>query len=426
MAFNLKLWPLIVLLPAAAFRIYVWENTQPVVVGRSDTYMQSATELREHGSYSGAETFRRTPTYPVFLAGALGVSRGNLRGVTLIQHLLGLATAAIMMRLALMLWSSPAAAMAAGALLAFHPKVMLYERSIESELLSVFLLSLTLLLVVKEVVSKLPRSRPLFAAGVIGGTAALARPELAVCMIIFPLFIATGRGWLKPAAYFFLPFAVLVTGWMFRNLMVFNSFTLSPMGAITSLQTSGPLIDWEAPTHREFKKIYSELVRANGGGHHGGVVNTAIRVMAGENSPKEKFTGALIEAAELGKETAFRHPLRYLWATRYNFRDFFGSIGSFSVTENGVEREADLWFPQKHLLALALLGLLAAAFSARSNGLLFLSVTALVIIAGSCIVEQGISRRSLVVVPLLSLFASYLCVSVGSLFFKLRKSAVRN
>ncbi|OGR42983.1 MAG: hypothetical protein A2X35_04455 [Elusimicrobia bacterium GWA2_61_42] len=423
MAFNLKLWPLIVLLPAAAFRIHVWVNTQPIVVGRSDTYMQPAAELLEHGSYSGAETFRRTPTYPVFLAGTLGVSRGNLRSVTLIQHLLGLATAAILMRLGVLLWGSRAAAMAAGALLAFHPKFILYERSIESELLAVFLLSLTLLLVVKEAASKLPGSRPLFAAGVIGGAAALARPELAVCMIIFPLFVSTGRGWLKPAAYFFLPFAVLVAGWMFRNLMVFDSFTLSPMGAITSLQTSGPLIDWEAPTHREFKKIYSELVKANGGSHRGGVVNTAIRVMAGENGSKEKFTGALIEAAELGKETAFRHPLRYLWATRSNFWDFFGSIGGFYVTENGEEREANLWFPQKHLLALALLGLLAAAFSARSKGLLLLSVTALVITAGSCVVEPGISRRSLVVVPLLSLFASYLCVAAGPLFSKLRKPA---
>lgn len=402
-----RFWPLLILLPAAAFKFHVWTNTQPRVIARSSTYLQPATELLERGSYSGVETLRRTPSYPLFLALTLGISGGNLRAVTLIQHMLGLAIAFVMMRMALLLWDSRAAAIAVTLLISFHPNLVFYENSIESELLSVFLLSAMLLPLTKAIVSGEAELHSMCAAGLLGGAAALGRPELAVCAVIPPPFLMHKKGGWKPAACFFLSFTAPLAIWMYRNLAVFDYFALTPMGAVTSLQTSGPMIDWDAPTHREFKKMYAELLKKNGGSHLT-VVNDTIGRLG--RDPDFKTKRALIEAAKLGAETTLKHPLKYLWATRVNFLYFMRSIGRRPEQPAPVPQEPRrLGFHERHLLYLSLLGLAAASWSARSAGILFLFLSALGIMTANCVADMGTVRRSLAIIPILALFASYLC-----------------
>lgn len=381
-------WPLLVLVPAAFFKVYCWTNDRPDITGRYDSYMESARAITGSRPYSVAESFKRTPAYPVFLAGIMAVSDNDLRAVTLVQHALGLATAFIVMRLVLLLWCSPAAAAAAGLFISFSPAFYHLENSTESEVLSVFLLSIMLLLVTKALLADVPGRRGPAAAGLAGGAAALGRPELAALIVLPPLFLAGKTKGLGPAAAFFLPFALLVGGWMVRNLVVFDSFSISPMGAITSLQTSGPLIDWEAPAHREFKAVYVRLLKANGGSHES-VCNNAVAAMRGRDG--SGAVRAYIEAAELGTETIRAHPLKYLWATRRNFHFFLGNINT-------------------GLLVLAILGFAAAYAEARGPGLMFLLFSVLTIAAANCIVEIGTDRRSFEVYPLLAVFASYLCV----------------
>ncbi len=398
-----RYWRLLVLLPAAVFYLHHWAVTPPAVTGRFSTYMQPASELLR-GGYSGVETLRRTPVYPLLLAGTLAVSGGSLKALTLLQHLLALLTAWLVMDIAFILWRSRAAAALAGALTAFHPDLLYYARAVESELPAVFLLCLMLWLLTRLLADPARPAKLAAAAGLAGGAAALCRPELAVCALVPPLLLARGAGGLKRAGLFFAPFAALVGLWMVRNLAVFGYFSLSPMGAVTSLQTSGPLIDWDAPSHREFKALYRGLL-AERGGDHRAVVNLAVERWPGGTQQ------ALLEAAALGRETAFAHPLAYLRAALPNFADFLRSVDDDSPGDEGAGREAGgkaPGFRPPGLLYLALLGLAAAAFAAPSPGLWLAAFCALAVTAANCLVEIGIGRRSFELLPLLALFAGYL------------------
>lgn len=401
-----KTWPLLVLLPAAIFRFNIWTATQPIVIPRSETYLQPAAELLEQGAYSGVETLRRTPSYPLFLACILGSAGGDLRAVTLAQHILGLAIAFIMMRLALLLWDSRIAAVATGSLISFSQSFIFYESAIESELFSVFLLSLTLLLLTKAVVSGKYGLGPMFFAGLAGGAAALGRPELAVCGIT-PLPFLTGKGGKLKVLAFLLPFTILIASWMFRNLLMFDYFSLTPVGAATSLQTSGPFIDWNSPAHSEFKKVYLQLLKEHGGVHTGVVNRVITRLIRDPAFGTEK---ALIEAAELGAETIREHPLKYLWATRTNFREFISSIpeGHKNSSDEPSANRKVSGFQEGSLLYLSLAGLVMAAFSSHRKGALFLSLCAFGIMAANCLVEIGFDRRSFAILPILALFSSYI------------------
>ncbi|HNW44048.1 MAG TPA: glycosyltransferase family 39 protein [Elusimicrobiales bacterium] len=411
---ELYFFILLLLLPAAAFKTYTWAHTGPLLVERSFSYLDAARELPERGTYSGMETLRRTPGYPLFLAAALAAGRGSLRAVTLAQHLLGLGAAFFLMRLALLLWESRAAAAAVFLLVAFHPVFIFYESSIESELVSVFLFCVMLFYSARAAFGEERERASALAAGLAGGAAALTRPELALCAIVPAVFILFPRKRVAAALYFFLPFAALVTFWMLRNLVQFGSFTLTPMGAITSLQTSGPLIDWDAPGHADFKKVYAETLRENGGEHRT-VVNRTIEKLI-KNSGKGTET-IYLEAAELGRETMLRRPFSYLLATAANFRDFLPSL-ELDCRESAARFPATpgiLLSQQLRLPWLALFGFAAALRARRTAAALFALSCAVCLAAANCLVEVGLGRRSFEVLPLLALSASYLYAAAAAL-----------
>jgi len=403
---------LLVLLPAVVFKFYIWMGTSPIVLERTASYTQSAMEIIEHGTYSGIETYRRTPGYPFFLAGTLRVAEGSMRAVTFAQHLLGLAIAAMIMRIAFLLWESRVAASLAGLLISFHPSFMYYESAIESEILAIFLFSIMLLLLIEGLIPKRFISRRMFAAGLAGGAAALTRPELSACIIVPTVFLLWKTRAIKPAVYFFLPFAALLSFWMLRNLALFNHFQLSPWGAVTSLQTSGPFIDWDSPKHAGFKKIYREILEEKKGNHLGVVNLTISRMMSRQYSFKE----VMIDAAELGSETAFKHPFRYLWATRINFWNFLASIlvKPGDVSDPAPSTPFPLDFFVKSLFLLSALGLITGVVSASGEGFLLISLCAFCIMTANCIADVGVNRRSFEVLPMLALFSSYFYVFVSS------------
>ncbi len=416
-ALSRRFWPLLVLLPAAAFRLHAWSVSEPLVVDRSNTYLQPARELAGL-SYSGGETFRRTPGYPVMLAGALTAGFGDMRAVTLTQHALGLGAVYALMRAALLLWGSVPAAAAAGLLAAFHPGFIFYEGAVESELFAVFLLSLAMLWAARAAnAGGREGSRAAVAAGLLGAAAALTRPELAACLPAAPaLLLLKGRG-LRRALFCALAFAAPLALWAGRNAAMFGSFTLSPMGAVTSLQTSGPLVDLGAPSHPEFRRVYAEALAANGG-DYSNVVNEAVRRLnsAPYDFPIER---ALAEAAAVGAETALRHPLAYAAATVRNFRGFFGSIGGdFSEPGPGGSRTpeppAPLAAHYNNLLWLALAGLAAAAWRRRAEAAFLLTLAACVAAANS-LVEVPVGRRSFEIVPVLIPAAAFLYAAAWEL-----------
>jgi hypothetical protein len=393
-----KNWVLLVLAPALFFRLAVWLESRPEMEGRAMTYVAPALELAG-GSYSGVETFRRTPGYPVFLAAVFAAAGKNAGAVTLAQHLAGLGTAYAVMRTALLLWGSAPAAAAAGLLVALNPSLIYYEGQVESETLSIFLLSVTVLLLVRLLLSPGPNPRLALLAGLAGASAALCRPEMAAFVLVPLPFLPGREGGGRDAFRFSLAFMAPLIAWMARNWLLFGLFTLSPMGAITSLQTSGHLVDWSAPPHAELKAIYSELLRGNNGSHLA-IINEAVA----RRGRQVGFEEALKEGYRLGSETFREHPGGYLLATRANFRDYFRSLSSGGG-------DGLIWTfqaLQEDLLALAALGFVAAALLAPGRGALMLALGFLCLVFANCLVEIGLTRRGIASVPFLSLLASYL------------------
>jgi len=392
----LKYWPFLILLGAALFRAPAWQAEQPVTDERSSSYLQPAEELAREGTYRGVETLRRTPAYPVALAAVLRFGSGSLRQVTLLQRAAGVLTALAFMLISLKLWKSGAAAFVTGWLIAFHPRIFAFENEIQSETLFLLLSGVSILLFLTEFLKAKPSRAGLLAASAAGGAAALCRPEFGLYLavpLIFYSFKKMKTRYLLSAAG---PFAGMVLLWMLRNLLMFNFFTLSPMGAITSLQTSGHLINWTAPGYARAKTLYLEALKENGGAGQ----NAASAVLEKlTKDPETGFLEALRQTAGLGYETLRSAPFQYLWATRKNFLDFAESVrtpalpGRFSGSIDA------------HFLELALLGIAAGLFLLRSAGPLFILASLLYLVFANCLVEIGTEpRRSLEILPLLALF----------------------
>ncbi|HNW43200.1 MAG TPA: glycosyltransferase family 39 protein [Elusimicrobiales bacterium] len=394
---------LLVLLPALAVKAGVWLHYQPALDGRPMTYVQSAVELLERGTYRGVETFRRTPGYPLFLAAIFKFTGVNAAAVTLAQHLLGLGTAFAVMRLVFALWASPAAAAAAGLVIALHPTLVFFESTLESETLAVFLFSCSLLLSALALKPPVRRRWHAPAAGLAGAAAALCRPELAAFAAVPALLLLFEPGGRKPALAFGCAFLAPLLFWMARNSALFGCFTLSPMGAITSLQTSGPFIDQASPAHRELKLLYAEALKENGGDHNS-VINTAVARL-GANMPGGR---ALAEGYRLGLETFRAHPLRYLLATGANFRGFIGSLTYLDTAR--LDPPWPLKIFQWNLLWLAALGFAAAVRRARGGAVVLPAAAFLCLLAANSLVEMGMPRRSIVALPALAVCAAYLVV----------------
>src|SRR3954464_12939040 len=83
----------IVLLAAATFKLGFALRIAPFIAKDSQAYFLPAFDLVHSGQFELG--LRRTPGYPLLLAGALMLVGDDLRGIVLLQHLLGIATAGL-------------------------------------------------------------------------------------------------------------------------------------------------------------------------------------------------------------------------------------------------------------------------------------------------------------------------------------------
>src|SRR5438876_3863667 len=83
----------LVVLAALAFKLGFALRIPAFIAKDSQAYFLPAYDLVHGGQFELG--LRRTPGYPLFLAGALGLVGDDLRGILLVQHLLGVATAAL-------------------------------------------------------------------------------------------------------------------------------------------------------------------------------------------------------------------------------------------------------------------------------------------------------------------------------------------
>lgn len=191
-------------------------------------YATAASNLREHGAFSQSAApplepdTVRTPLYPLFLA-AFPAS-GSARAVEWAQALVGAATAALVFELALVLWESEAAALAAGLCAALDPILLMHTPLLLTETLFLLVFCAGLRALARGLREGSPRAAA--AAGLFFGLSALTRPVALYFFVPAGLLAAWTRraraAWL---AAFLVASAALPLAWMTRNKARSGVFT---------------------------------------------------------------------------------------------------------------------------------------------------------------------------------------------------------
>jgi 4-amino-4-deoxy-L-arabinose transferase-like glycosyltransferase len=161
---------------------------------------------------------RRTPLYPLFIAGGVATFGEDLRGLALAQHLLGLVTVAATYFLGRAMFGRVAGALAALAM-ALSAPLLIYEHYILAEPLFIPVLTVGLLLVVLAIQRE--RAWLYVAGGLVLALAALSRPVGQALLPVAPLAILAHHRRLRPAIVpamlVLFGFAVVLVPWMLRS-----------------------------------------------------------------------------------------------------------------------------------------------------------------------------------------------------------------
>jgi 4-amino-4-deoxy-L-arabinose transferase-like glycosyltransferase len=174
---------------------------------------------------------RRTPVYPLFLAGAMALVGPDLQGIAFVQHLLGAATAVFAFVIGRACFGTAAGTMS-GLLTALASPLLIYEHYLITESVFTFLLVGALTLLVTGLAR---RSNWLMAAGGITlGLASLTRPVGQIVLLSVPIGIWWAyRRWrptLTASALVVGCFALVIVPWAIRNQLVYGTAMAASTG----------------------------------------------------------------------------------------------------------------------------------------------------------------------------------------------------
>jgi 4-amino-4-deoxy-L-arabinose transferase-like glycosyltransferase len=222
---------LLILVVAALPRLAFTFRAPVFVVHDSVTYFQTGFDFARGGDFDLA--FKRTPLYPLFIAGVVAALSEDLQAVGFVQHLLGLVSAVLTYLLGRALFGR-AAGLAAGLLVGLLGPLIIYEHYVLAEPLFIPLLlgfGLALVRAVQRGGSQ-PAARPdyrwLLLAGLLLGLAGLTRPVGQAVLLGLPvaLWVALRRARTALGATLVVAigFGVVTLPWMVRNYVQNGSF----------------------------------------------------------------------------------------------------------------------------------------------------------------------------------------------------------
>src|SRR5215203_5519454 len=167
--------------------IYVTGRDNPDFADSID-YITAARMLVENGSYPavGGLNFFRAPLFPLFMAGTWSITGESVFAVKIVQAVLHAITTLMIFRTAKLLTGETLVASLAGLLFAVNPFFLYQAAAIQTEALHTFLMTLSLLLVIKMVVDKDGFDlKTAAAAGVAFGLGALCKNSpLGICIVL--------------------------------------------------------------------------------------------------------------------------------------------------------------------------------------------------------------------------------------------------
>jgi hypothetical protein len=246
-----------ILLVVALLLRLAFHFRSPAFVGKdSQSYFLPGWEIARGQPFEMGQ--RRTPGYPLFIAGAILALGEELRSLALAQHLLGVATVAVTYGIGRFTFGR-ATGLVGGLLVAINGPLLLYERYVLSETLAAFMLALTLLAAIIAVRATLksrdPGRSPMpprfraptlslwLATGLALGMAVLTRP---VAQALIPLLglaalAVAGRDWrrgLAGAIALAVGLAAVQGPWVMRNALVTGNPSASTFGRTLIARTA--------------------------------------------------------------------------------------------------------------------------------------------------------------------------------------------
>jgi hypothetical protein len=246
----------IVVLAALAFKLGFALRIAPFIAKDSQAYFLPAWDLVSTGQFELG--LRRTPAYPLFLSGALLLTGDDLRGITLLQHLLGVVTAGLAFVLGRLMAGPQAAAgrvvgVVAGLLTAVSAPLVVYEHYLLTETLFAF--TVTAMLTMLVWACRQNQARLWLLGGLLVGVAAMVKPIaqgfLPLAVLAAYLTGASWRGlfmrasWPAPSRHAVISAALVVVGygvaiapWSIRNQLEHNLASPSTFGRTLVARTA--------------------------------------------------------------------------------------------------------------------------------------------------------------------------------------------
>jgi 4-amino-4-deoxy-L-arabinose transferase-like glycosyltransferase len=219
----------VVVLVAAGLRLAFALRVPVFVTKDSLEYIQPALGLVGGGAFELAQ--RRTPVYPLFIAGSVGLFGQDLLAITFAQHLLGVATAGLAYAIGRLTFGR-VAGLLAGLLAALSGPLLIYEHYLITEPVFAFLLVGAVGLFVAGL--RTERRALIALGGLTLGLAALTRPVGQAVLVVLPFaFLAHYRAWrptLQSCALAAGCFALVVVPWAIRNQVVYGTAGAASIG----------------------------------------------------------------------------------------------------------------------------------------------------------------------------------------------------
>lgn len=223
----------LIVLVAVAIRVAFAFRVPVFLLRDSISYFLPAWDLLN--GYGFDLSIRRTPTYPGFLVGAMALFGEDLLAVAFAQHLLGIASAALVYVLGRMTVGRVAGSIA-GLITALNGALIISEHYLMPEAVLIFLLLLTFVVFVwalRRGLNGAPLSRAGKAAfvvsGLLLGLALLCKPVAQILIPVLPFVLVVSYASLRraivPSLLIGVGLIAVMVPWTVRNAVVHGSAT---------------------------------------------------------------------------------------------------------------------------------------------------------------------------------------------------------
>lgn len=361
----------------------------------------------------------RTPVYPLIIAAFMAIG-ASLRALTLLQHLLVVALAALL-QITLRQRVSPVCGAAAALLVALHPAVVDTASVVLTETVTA---AITAAALASLYTSMIRRSTGFAAlAGALSGVASLTRPIVLYLPLILVAVLLVRRIPLRVVIVFAVAFSVLPLAWTLRNYEKTGVATVSSIAGEDLLlyRAAGALVVADKPPldalfalQKQFGFYrYALAIRVP-------LVKQALREAEAAGRKPSNHAQRSREYARLARQTLLAHPFAYAEIAFSAFvalvvDDMSAVVGSHGVH---IDDARLLLVPLSLLILVCAVGGIVRLLKIDRDAALLIGGSVVYFVAISC--GPGVEPRF--VVPYVALYA--FAASVGLDAF-LRRVAVR-